>query len=170
MTTIPAGYHAVTPWIIAKGATELVDFMKEAFGAEEAEGSRMTNEDGTISHVELKIGDSVVMAFDAKEDWPDTPAFLRLYVKNGDATYERALRAGASSVTEMTNLPFGDRVGRVRDAWGNIWWIHEHIEDVAADDMTDRMSDPTAIEAMRYVEETLNGELGSRLVKVRRAH
>lgn len=136
--------------------------MKEAFGAEEKEGSRMNNEDGTIAHVEVQIDDSVVMTFDAKDDWPDTPGFLRLYVKNGDATYQRALEAGATSVTEMTDLPFGDRVVRVRDAWGNIWWIHQHIEDVDADDMAKRASDPAAIEAMRYVEESLDSELGGR--------
>ena len=55
------------------------------------------------------------MAFDAREEWSDTPGFLRLYVEDGDAVHARALRAGATSVTEMTNLFFGDRVGRVRD-------------------------------------------------------
>jgi PhnB protein len=162
MRTIPKGYHAVTPWIISKGTAELIDFMKEAFGAEEKEGSRMQNEDGTIRHVEVQIDDSVVMAFDAKEDWPDTPSFLRLYVKSGDATYRRALAAGATSVTEMTDLPFGDRVGRVRDAWGNIWWIHQHIEDVDPEEMEKRFSDPVAMDAMKYVEESLANELGER--------
>ncbi|MGQ0646387.1 MAG: VOC family protein [Gemmatimonadaceae bacterium] len=162
MKTIPAGYHAVTPWIVVKGVAELVDFMQEAFGAKEKEGSRVTSEDGTIAHVEVQIDDSVVMAFDANEDWPETPSFLRLYVKNGDATFRRALRAGATPVTEMTDLAFGDRVGRVRDNWGNLWWIHQHIEDADAAAMAMRLSEPAAIEAMRYVEESLDAELVAR--------
>ena len=162
MKTIPSGYHAVTPWIIAKGAAELLHFMKQAFGAKEKPDSRMLNEDGTIAHVEVEIGDSVVMAFDAKPDWPPTPSFLRVYVKDGDATFERALDAGAVRVTKMTDLPFGDRVGRVRDPWGNVWWIHQHIEDVTGEEMAERAGDPAAIKAMRYVQETLDGAIAAR--------
>jgi PhnB protein len=159
MPTIPTGYHAVTPWIIAKGAAELLDFLQEAFDARERPGSRLTNEDGTIAHVEAEIGDSVVMALDAKPYWPETPSFLRLYVNDGDATFARALAAGATRVTEMTNLPFGDRVGRVRDPWGNVWWIHQHIEDVTDRQLAERAGEPEAMAAMRYVQESLDGAL-----------
>jgi len=72
------------------------------------------------------------MMFDAREGWPDTPGFFRLYVENADAVYQRALDAGATEVTAMTDLFFGDRVGRVRDSLGNIWWIQTHVEDVSA--------------------------------------
>src|SRR5256884_4120414 len=95
---IPEGYHTVTPWIITRDTDKLLDFIKQTFGAEEL--GRVYNEDGTIGHAEAKIGDSIVMAFDAKEEWPDTPCFLRLYVSDGDAMYQRALAAGATSVTE----------------------------------------------------------------------
>ncbi len=155
MKTVPEGYHSVTPWIIAKGVAELLVFLKNAFGAVEKEYSRVTKEDGTIGHVEVEIGDSAVMAFEARADWPDTPAFLRLYVEDGDATWQRALDAGATSVTRMTDLFFGDRVGRLRDPWGNVWWIHQHMEDVDADELAKRMKDAAAMEAMRYVEESL---------------
>jgi len=155
MATIPKGYHAVTPWIIARGVSELLDFMKEAFGAKETPGSRMQNEDGTIAHVEVRIGDSVVMAFDARPEWSETPSYLRLYVEDGDATYERAIRAGATPVTQMTDLFFGDRVGRVRDRWGNVWWIHQHLEDVSANDLESRLSNPEARKALQYVEQSL---------------
>ena len=155
MKTVPEGYHVVTPWIIAKGAADLIVFLTKAFDAKETEGSRITTEDGSIGHVEVKIGDSTVLAFDAKPDWPDTPSFLRLYVKDGDTTYRRAIEAGAASITKMTDLAFGDRVGRVKDRWGNVWWIHQHLEDVAPEEMMKRMKDPAALEAMRYVEQSL---------------
>jgi uncharacterized glyoxalase superfamily protein PhnB len=82
---IPEGYSTITPWLIVRGAVQFLDYLKEVFGAEEL--ARVYNEDGAI-------GDSVVMMFDAKEAWPDTPSFIRLYVEDGDAVYQRALAAG----------------------------------------------------------------------------
>jgi uncharacterized glyoxalase superfamily protein PhnB len=155
MQQVPKGYHTVTPWIISRDAAALVAFMRDVFGATETPGSRIIGADGKIGHVEVTIGDSVVMAFDAKDDWPDTPGFLRLYVADVDATVERAVAAGAALVTKPTDLAFGDRVARVRDPWNNLWWIHQHVEDVDADTMMKRFADPNAMEAMQYVERSL---------------
>jgi PhnB protein len=150
---VPPGYHTVTPWIVSPDAVRLIDFVKKAFAAEEI--GRVPGPTGGIGHAEVRIGDSVVMMFDAPEGWPATPAFLRLYVEDGDAVYRRALDAGAAPVTRMTTLFFGDRVGRVRDPLGNIWWIQTHVEDVGPAEMAQRPQDPAAIEALRYVEESL---------------
>jgi uncharacterized glyoxalase superfamily protein PhnB len=157
---IPEGYYTVTPWIIVRSAAQLLDYLKEAFGAEEI--ARVYNEDGTIGHAEVWIGDSVVMMFDAKEAWPDTPSFLRLYVEDGDAVYQQALKAGATSVTEMTNMFWGDRVGRVRDPFGNLWWIQTRIEDVDLEEMARRAEEQTYIAAMQYVQSSLDHELSGR--------
>jgi PhnB protein len=70
------------------------------------------------------------MLFDAHTGWSDTPAFMRLYVADADATYRRALDVGATSVTAVTDLDFGDRVGRVRDPLNNLWRIQTHVEDI----------------------------------------
>jgi PhnB protein len=147
---VPEGYHSVTPWVISRDTSMLLDFMKEAFGAEEL--GRVVGEDGRIGHAEARIGDSVVLAFDAKETWPDTPAFLRLYVPDGDATHRQALDAGATSVTEMTDMPWGDRVGRVRDPLGNLWWIMTRIEEVSPEEIERRYGQQKYIEAMEYVQ------------------
>lgn len=155
MKVVPSGYHAVTPWIISKDSAGLVQFMTDVFGAKETPGSRIVGDDGKIAHVDVTIGDSPVMAFDAKDDWPETPAFLRLYVANVDETSARAVAAGAALVTKATNLAFGDRVARVRDPWNNLWWIHQHVEDVDAETMMQRFADPKAMEAMRYVQQSL---------------
>ena len=69
--------------------TPLIEFAKAAFGADEI--GRMADENGVIGHAEFRIGDSVVLAFDAKPHWPITPAFLRLYVEDADAAFPRAL-------------------------------------------------------------------------------
>src|SRR5688500_6019219 len=154
---VPEGYHTVTPWICSRDTARLLDFVKEAFGAEEM--ARVPAEDGSIGHAEFRIGDSVVMAFDSRPEWPETPAFLRLYFEDGDEVHRRALEAGATSVTEMTEHFFGDRVGRVRDPLGNIWWIQTHIEDIDFKDMEKRAKDPSMMQAMKYVQETLDREV-----------
>jgi hypothetical protein len=94
------------------------------------------------------------MMFDANQDWPDTPAFLRLYVADGDATFQQALRAGAAAVTEMTHLFWGDRVGRVRDPFGNLWWIQERVEEVSPEEMARRAGEKQWVEAMAYVQSS----------------
>jgi PhnB protein len=147
---VPEGYHSVTPFVIVKGAARFLDFMADAFDAHEI--ARVLVEDGSIGHAESRIGDSVVMAFDAKDDWPETPAFLRLYVDDCEASYEQALEAGATSVTRPTDMPWGDRVARVRDPLGNLWWLMTRFEDVSIEEMERRYGEQKYIDAMAYVQ------------------
>ncbi|MFJ5731773.1 VOC family protein [Streptomyces paradoxus] len=147
---IPDGYHTVTPWIISRDTAGLIDYLKEAFDAEEI--ARVVGEDGRIGHAEVRIGDSIVMPFDAPPGWPPTPAFLRLYVEDADAAHRRAVAAGGTSVTEVTHLFFGDRIGRVRDPLGNLWWLQTRVEDVSPEEMERRLHDPKWTEAMAYVQ------------------
>jgi uncharacterized glyoxalase superfamily protein PhnB len=147
---VPEGYTTVTPWLISRDTARLIEYVQEAFGGEEL--ARVLNSDGTIGHAEMRIGDSVVMMFDAKPDSPPTPAFLRLYVADADTVHRQAVAAGGTSVTEVTYLFFGDRVGRVRDPLGNVWWIQAHIEDVSPQEMEERLTDPAFTKAMEYVQ------------------
>jgi uncharacterized glyoxalase superfamily protein PhnB len=146
---VPAGYHTVTPWIISRDTAALIAFATAAFGATEL---ARVEADGVIGHAEFVLGDSVVLAFDARPGWPDTPAFLRLYVADGDATFRQALAAGATAVTEMTSLFWGDRVGRVRDPLGNLWWIQTRVEDLDPAEMERRAGLPEYVAAMAYVQ------------------
>jgi PhnB protein len=147
---IPEGYYTVTPFVITRDSAKLLDFVKEAFGAQEL--GRVYSEDGSIGHAETRIGDSVVMMFDARKGWPDTPSFLRLYVEDCDATYQNALDTGATSVTRPTNAPWGDRVCRVRDPLGNLWWIHTRSEDLSPEEMEKRWGQKEYIDAMEYLQ------------------
>ncbi len=151
IAAVPEGYGTVTPWIIARDSARLLDFISAAFDGREI--ARVPNEDGSIGHAEIRIGDSVVMMFDRRADWPDLPAFLRLYVDDGDAVFARATGAGAEPVTEMTELAWGDRVGRVRDPQGNVWWIQERVAEFAPDEIAQRMAEPRFVDAMRYVQQ-----------------
>jgi PhnB protein len=159
IAAVPPGYHTVTPWIIVGGAAQMVAFIERVFGGKEKEGSRMLNPDGTIGHVEVQLGDAAVMLFDRKDDWIPTPAFLRIYVEDAAATFTRAKDAGATVVTEPTPLFFGEKTGRLRDPWGNLWWVHERVEELDWPEMQKRLADPEAQKNMRYVQASLDEAL-----------
>ncbi|GAA3258137.1 VOC family protein [Nonomuraea helvata] len=147
---IPEGYTTVTPWIIGQDTARLIDYLQKAFDAVEL--ARVLDDEGRIGHAEVRIGDAVVMMFDGASHWPPTPAFLRLYVPDADATHRRAVEAGGTSVTDVTHLFWGDRVGRVRDPFGNLWWIQSRVEEVSPEEMERRMGDPAFTKAMEYVQ------------------
>ena len=133
---IPDNYHSITPYLMAPGAARLIEFLKDAFGAVERE--RMTGPDGGVMHAEVRIGDSMVMLTDGGGDWKPMPTALYLYVNDADATYQRALAAGATSVMEPVTQFYGDRHGGVKDPSGNIWWIATHVEDVSPEELRKR--------------------------------
>ena len=133
---IPDGYHSVAPYLMVQGVPGLIDFLREAFGADET--LRMPRPDGTIRHAEVRIGDSVVMMGEVSDPSQAMPASIHLYVEDADAAYERALRAGATSLREPTDEFYGDRLGGVKDPVGNQWWIATHREDVPPEEMAKR--------------------------------
>jgi uncharacterized glyoxalase superfamily protein PhnB len=132
---VPDGYRNVTPYLNVAGAAALLGFLKRAFDAEELLAMRAA--DGAIQHAEVKIGDSIVMLSDALRD-PPMPSTLYLYVADTDATYRRALAAGATSVAEPADAFWGDRFARVRDASGNVWNLATHVEDLAPGEIARR--------------------------------
>jgi PhnB protein len=133
---MPEGYHTVTPYLLVRNAGGLIDFLKQVFDAEETE--RMRRPDGSIMHVEVRIGDSVVMLGDAAGDAAPMPGMLHIYLQDTDAAYRRALAAGATSLREPADQFYGDRTGGVQDAFGNQWWLATHIEDVSPEEMQRR--------------------------------
>jgi PhnB protein len=132
----PTGYHSLTPYLVVEGASRLIDFLEEVFDAEEKE--RFAAPGNLIGHAELRIGDSVVMLGDARGPHMPMPAMLYVYVDDVDATYQRALAAGATQVQPVADQFYGDRSGGVKDPCGNLWWIATHIEDVPPDELKRR--------------------------------
>lgn len=121
---VPPGFHAITPYLSVRAASRLVEFVKEAFGATEL--LRTTGSKGGL-HAEVRIGDSRVMiGGDAPGPHVESPCSLHLYVPDADAVYWRALDAGATSLEEPVDQPYGDREAGVRDPSGNPWWIATH--------------------------------------------
>jgi PhnB protein len=130
------GYQSVIPYLIVDGAAGLLDFVKRAFDA--VEGERMSRDDGSIGHAEVRIGDSLVMISDGRDPWKPMAAALYLYVPDTDATYQSAIDAGATSLMEPADQFYGDRNAGVKDAWGNIWWIGTHVEDMPREELERR--------------------------------
>jgi PhnB protein len=138
---IPKEYGSVTPYLLVEGADGLIEFMRRTFDAEER--GRMPAPGGKIGHAEIKIGDSIVMLADAStsDAGRPMPAMLTVYVEDVDKTYQRALEAGATSQREPADQFYGDRNAGVQDAFGNLWWIQTHIEDVSPEEMARRMQE-----------------------------
>jgi PhnB protein len=132
----PEGYHTVTPVVVVAGAAKLIDFAKQAFGAEEM--MRAPGPGGAIMHAEIKVGDSIIMLSDPMRGESMT-ASLYLYVDNADAVFKRAVAAGATSDMEPTDMFWGDRMGSLKDPFGNHWTVATHKEDVSPEEMGKRM-------------------------------
>ena len=134
---IPEGYHTFTPYFVVEGASNFIDFVKNAFGGQEI--YRFPAPGGKIGHAEMRVGDSVLMLADTTAEFSPSKMVAYLYVPDVDATYKKALAAGARSQREPANQFYGDRVGTVTDRWGNTWSIGTHVEDVPPDEMERRM-------------------------------
>ncbi|MFH8836966.1 VOC family protein [Streptomyces sp. NPDC017868] len=158
--TVPKGCTTVAPWVVTDDTGAFLDFVARVFGGEEL--ARVATEDGAIGHGEIRVGDTVVLAFDRRADWPVLPSLLRVFVADADEAFARATAAGARVVTPLADDAFGQRGGRVRDPFGNIWWVTALVEEVAEDEMWRRLGDPVYAETMRVAQATLDAELSGR--------
>jgi PhnB protein len=111
----PDGWHTVTPRIVTGDVAGLIGFLKAVFNA--------TGEYRVGRPSEIKIGDSIVMISDGGGRREVTPAFLYVFVEDAGETYRLAVEAGAASLEEPLDMPYGGRRATVRDPWGNTWQI-----------------------------------------------
>lgn len=142
---IPAGFHSVTPHLIVKGAAEAIEFYKRAFGAEEL--CRIPGPDGgKLIHAAIQIGTSKVFLVDEFPEFGSvapqnsTPITLHLYVEDADAAFDKAVEAGATATAPPADMFWGDRYGRLVDPFGHHWSIASHLEDVAPEQLQERMA------------------------------
>lgn len=148
VNAIPEDYPRVTPYLHVDGADAAIEFYTEVFGA--TERVRMPGDTpDSVGHAELELGNSVLMLAD---EFPDmgalspksvggSPVTLHVYVEDVDATYEKAIQAGARSLYEPTDQFYGDRSGQFEDPFGHLWNVASHVEDVPPDEMQRRMSE-----------------------------
>lgn len=146
---IPDSYRQVTPCLAVHGAAQALEFYAAVFGA--TERMRFPGLDGTISHAEIQIGDSVVIVEDEDPQrgtkappaggLPGSPASLFIYVEDADAVIARAAELGATVQRPAENQFYGDRDGHIIDPFGHGWTIASHVEDVPPDEMARRMTE-----------------------------
>ena len=139
---VPEGYHTATPYLSVKNAGEAIDFYKRAFGAEEI--VRMSGPDGkSVMHAEIKIGNSMLMIADefpqaevkSPKTLGGTSVNIFLYVQDADATFQKAVNAGAKVTMPPTDMFWGDRYGKVVDPYGHSWGIATHKLDMTPEEI-----------------------------------
>lgn len=110
------GFQTVTPYLTVVDLDRMVAFLTAAFGAEP--GHRQGG------HAEVRIGDSMLMlgGGEGARGHEHIGAF-HLFVPDCDATFARAIAAGAESLGDPADLPYGERSGFVKDHVGNHWYI-----------------------------------------------
>ena len=128
---IPDGFHSITPYLIVDGAAKIIDFAQKAFDAK-LHHEATKRPDGSIMHATLKIGDSMLMISDTSEQAKATTTMLYLYVPDVDATYQKALKAGGTSVMEPADQFYGDRTYRALDCDGHVWNFRQKVAEMPA--------------------------------------
>lgn len=123
---IPRGYGATNQFVIIKGgATRFIDFVSKVFGAKERKEVHTPDRDGTLIHAEIALGASTLMLADSKDDWPFTPAFIQVYVEDAQLALDRATTEGAELITPPSKFYGGFKLARLKDPFGNIWWLYQ---------------------------------------------
>jgi uncharacterized glyoxalase superfamily protein PhnB len=143
---IPEGFHSITPHLAVRDAAKALAFYAKAFGAEEH--FRMPGPGGIVMHAEMQIGDSKFMLGEEDPERgassPQTiggsPVSLMVYVKDVDAAFERAEKAGCTVQMPLEDMFWGDRYGKLQDPFGHHWSLATHKEDVAPEEMAKRMA------------------------------
>lgn len=129
----PEGFHTVTPYLIAKDAAKLIEFLQAAFDAQVK--FRMDQPDGKVAHAELQIGDSVVELSEGSPKYPAMPTGLHIYVPDVDDAHKRAVAAGGISRAEPVDQFYGERSSDVEDPSGNRWFIATKIRDLSPEEL-----------------------------------
>ena len=143
---IPDGHHTITPHLVIKGASEAIEFYKRAFGAEELSRMPFPGPDGQVKlgHAALQIGDSRLFLADEFPQHGATgpnghsPVSIHLYVTDADASFARAVEAGATVRMPLADTFWGDRYGMLVDPFGHHWSIATHREDLTAEQLQER--------------------------------
>jgi PhnB protein len=152
------GFTTVTPYVTAENIERLISFVKEIFGAVETE--RTATGGGGI-HCELRIGDSMLMfGGGAAARGKEKHATLHIQVPNVDEVYARAVDAGAESLSQPEDKPYGERVAGVKDPAGNTWYIATHRGplDAGIRAVTPYLLRPNALELTEFLKKAFNGQ------------
>ncbi|WP_374403345.1 VOC family protein [Niveibacterium sp.] len=142
---IPAGMHSLTPHLVCRNAADAIGFYERAFGAVTL--GRLPGPDGKLMHAMLKIGDSALMLNDEFPEFgalgpqagATSPVTIHLFVEDVDATFARAVEAGARVTMPVADMFWGDRYGKLEDPFGHQWSVATHIRDLTPEQIAAAM-------------------------------
>jgi PhnB protein len=117
----PEGVPTVQPYLHLRGSEKMIPFLEKAFGGV-VQGHVPTSPEGHVLHATVQIGDNTLELDEVHGEFQPMPCHLHLHVADADAMYQRAMRAGAESISAPANKPYG-RSGGVKDAFGNSWYL-----------------------------------------------
>ena len=124
---VPEGLPNLMAYFHPVGAPKMIEFLKEAFNAEEIGVYR--SPDGIVQHAKIRIGTSIVEMGEAHGPWQPRPMHFMVQVDDCDAAYARALKTeGAISVGAPANAPYGGRSGTIKDPFGNTWYLSAQVQ------------------------------------------
>jgi PhnB protein len=132
VTTFPS----IRPYLLVPDADGMIAFLQETLGAEVL--GRYPDAEGRVMHAALRVGDSLIEMGEPAGEYKPRPMALHIYLDDVDGAYNRALAAGAASTHALTDQPYGDREGGVKDRWGNAWYLATHQEDVSEEELMQR--------------------------------
>jgi uncharacterized glyoxalase superfamily protein PhnB len=118
---------SVRPYLVVAGADDLIEFLKQTFDAEAT--LRVPTPTGTVMHAEVRVGNSLIEMGDTAGQWKSIAPPLHAYIDDVDEAYRRAIAAGATSMYEPMDQPYGDREAGVVDRWGIEWFLATHVQD-----------------------------------------
>jgi PhnB protein len=121
-----ADLRAVRAYLIVGDANAAIEFYRRVFDAAELE--RHTTPSGGVAHAKLEIGETILELGEhpdaARRDTERLPRVgLRVYVADVDATYARAIAAGATGDAPADRTQQGFRGASVYDPFGITWWL-----------------------------------------------
>ena len=152
VSPIPKGYTSVTAYLVVPNSLEAMEFYAKAFGAKQMVHMPGPGGQGTM-HAEMQIGNSFVMITDENPQWEmpsaktlgGSPVNFMIYQEDCDAAFEKAVAAGCEVKFPVSDMFWGDRMGKVQDPFGVQWSVATHVEDVPEEEMGPR--------AQKWMEE-----------------
>ena len=145
VSTTPDGYHAITPYLVAKDAKAALAFYQKAFNAQP--WLELNTPDGGVAHADMKIGNSHFMIADEQpemgalspESLGGAGVSLMIYCDDADALFAQAIAAGGKELRPVADQFYGDRAGTLQDPFGHVWTVATQIEVLDEQELNNRM-------------------------------
>lgn len=146
MKNPPTGMSRIVPYLFYEDVATALEWLSRAFGF--VEHLRFTDDDGSVTHAEMRLSDGVIMLGDPGGTYENPRhhdylhSSLVVYVDAVDDHCSRARGTGAEVISEPADTPYGDRMYSAKDPEGHRWDFCQHIKDVAPEEWGAKVTNP----------------------------